>query len=61
MSGVHQTTIDSYDPVRAVEYGQLVQLAYDMYGNGQSPTPAPPAPFQDAGHCRLDRGWPDRL
>jgi hypothetical protein len=47
MSGVHQTTIDSYDPVRAVEYGQLVQLAYDMYGNGQSPTPAPPTPFQD--------------
>jgi hypothetical protein len=47
MSGIHQTTIDSYDPVRAVEFGQLIQLAYDMYGNGQSPTPAPPTPFQD--------------
>jgi hypothetical protein len=47
MSGVHQTTTDSYDPARAVEYGQLIQLAYDMYGNGQRPTPAPPTPFQD--------------
>jgi len=47
MSGVHQTTTDSYDPARAVEYGQLIQLAYDMYGNGQGPTPAPPTPFQD--------------
>ena len=46
MSGVPQIA-DSYDPARAVEYGELVQLAYDMYGNGQSPTPAPPTPFQD--------------
>jgi hypothetical protein len=34
------------DPAQAVQYGQLVQTAYDMYDGGQGGlTPTPPIPF----------------
>ena len=45
MENAHQM-VKPYNPVRAVQYGQLVQIAYDMYDAGQGGlTPTPPTPF----------------
>jgi hypothetical protein len=45
MENAHQM-VKPYNPVQAVQYGQLVQIAYDMYDAGQGGlTPTPPTPF----------------
>ena len=45
MAELGQTTAPSYDPAKAVFYGQLVNAAYAMYDHHQSnPTPPPPKP-----------------
>ena len=45
MENAHQM-VKPYNPVQAVQYGQLVQIAYDMYDAGQGGlTPTPPTTF----------------
>ena len=45
MAGPGSTVAPSYDPAKAVFYGQLVNAAYAMYDDHQSnPTPPPPKP-----------------
>jgi hypothetical protein len=45
MAELGSTIAPSYDPAKAVFYGQLVNVAYAMYDDHQSnPTPPPPKP-----------------
>jgi Lipase (class 3) len=46
MEKAHQVVDGADNPAQAVQYGQLVQTAYDMYNGGQGGlTPTPPTPF----------------
>ena len=43
---IGRQVVDPYNSAIAVQYGQLVQTAYDMYDGGQGGlTPTPPTPF----------------
>ncbi|QXX74208.1 lipase family protein [Methylovirgula sp. HY1] len=46
MNDVRETDARSYNPAQAVLYGQLVEIAYQMYDNAPAnPEPSPPSPF----------------